>query len=147
MANPYHHALSSVKKWGGAVEDYVQIHHWFDESKAYHGDFRHRALRHHAQGIFECERLFGKTLVLSTGKVIPVRWVGEQHVTEDCGYIPTLSDWVKSIRPEPWMNAPRKLSRELEEETKHEVYLACPDAVDGMQPNDGCKRGDGSVSA
>ena len=23
MAHPYHHALSSVKKWGGTVEDYV----------------------------------------------------------------------------------------------------------------------------
>jgi hypothetical protein len=22
MAHPYHHALSSVRKWGGAVEDY-----------------------------------------------------------------------------------------------------------------------------
>jgi hypothetical protein len=25
MAHPYHHALSSVKKWGGAIEDYIAI--------------------------------------------------------------------------------------------------------------------------
>jgi hypothetical protein len=30
MAHPYHHALSSVKKWGGTVEDYLAVHSWFD---------------------------------------------------------------------------------------------------------------------
>jgi hypothetical protein len=52
MAHPYHHALSSVRKWGGAVEDYIPIHNWFDESKQIIADFRHRALRHHSEGIF-----------------------------------------------------------------------------------------------
>ena len=33
MAHPYHHALSSVRKWGGTVEDYLPIHSWFDASK------------------------------------------------------------------------------------------------------------------
>jgi hypothetical protein len=33
MATPYHHALSSVKKWGGNVEDYLPLHDWFDASK------------------------------------------------------------------------------------------------------------------
>jgi hypothetical protein len=31
------------------------------------------------------------------------RWVGEQHVKEDLGFIPSFADWVKAIRPEPWM--------------------------------------------
>ena len=52
MAHPYHHALASVKKWGGEVSDYMPLHAWFDQSKAIAGDFRHRALRHHAEGIF-----------------------------------------------------------------------------------------------
>jgi hypothetical protein len=46
MAHPYHHSLSSVKKWGGTVADYQHIHDWFDASKAIIADFRHRALRH-----------------------------------------------------------------------------------------------------
>jgi primosomal replication protein N len=46
MAHPYHHALSSVKKYGGKVEDYLAIHEWFDESKMIVADFRYRALRH-----------------------------------------------------------------------------------------------------
>jgi hypothetical protein len=83
MAHPYHHALSSVKKWGGVPEDYIRIHDWFDESKMIIADFRHRALRHHAEGIFLAETIFGSTITLSTSRVIPVRWIGEQHVRED----------------------------------------------------------------
>lgn len=114
MANPYHHSLSSVKKWGGEVNDYLKIHDWFDASKEFFADFRHRALRHHSQGIYECERVFGNTITLSTGRVIPTRWIGEQHVTEDCGFIPSLQDWFIQITPQTWMNKPTKLSKELE---------------------------------
>ena len=59
MAHPYHHALSSVRSWGGSIEDYLAVHAWFDGSKEILADFRHRALRHHAEGIFMSERLFG----------------------------------------------------------------------------------------
>ena len=103
MAHPYHHALSSVQKWGGRIEDYLPVHDWFDASKAFLADFRHRALRHHAEGIFWAEEVFGPTLTNSDGKVIPVRWVGEQHVKEDLGWIPTLADWLREVRPRPWM--------------------------------------------
>ncbi len=103
MAHPYHHALSSVKKWGGSVDDYLDIHNWFDDSKQIIADFRHRALRHHAEGIFMSETIFGVTRTISTGRVIPVRWIGEQHVLEDLGFIPSFADWVKAIRPESWM--------------------------------------------
>jgi hypothetical protein len=84
--------------------------------------------RHHAHGLDRClpgrgwnlrrrpadeidgdevqiitETIFGPTLTLSTGRIIPTRWVGEQHVKEDLGFIPSFADWVKAIRPEPWM--------------------------------------------
>ena len=76
MAHPYHHALSSVQKWGGTPEDYLPLHDWFDASKAFLPDFRHRALRHHAEGIFWCEEVFGHTITNSAGKVVPVRFIG-----------------------------------------------------------------------
>jgi hypothetical protein len=60
MAHPYHHALSSVKKWGGTVDDFMAVHAWFDQSKEITADFRHRALRHHAEGIFMAETIFGR---------------------------------------------------------------------------------------
>ena len=47
MAHPYHHALSSARKWGGTADDYLPLHAWFDDpSKLIVADFRHRALRH-----------------------------------------------------------------------------------------------------
>jgi hypothetical protein len=30
MAHPFHHALSSAKKWGGSPEDYLLLHQWLD---------------------------------------------------------------------------------------------------------------------
>jgi hypothetical protein len=117
MAHPWHHSLSSVKRWGGKPEDYLRVHTWFDASKAFLPDFRHRALRHHAEGIFWAEEVFGVTLTNSEGKVIPVRWVGEQHVKEDLGWIPTLADWLKEVRPRPWMGRTGELS--LSEEEKN----------------------------
>lgn len=105
MAHPWHHAVSSARKYGGKPEDYLEIHSWFDASKGQFADFRHRALRHHAFGIFEAERVFGTTIVNSAGKTVPVRFVGEQHVREDCGgVIPSAQDWLRKIPVKPWMN-------------------------------------------
>lgn len=114
MAHPYHHALSSSKKWGGAVEDYLAIHSWFDASKEIIADFRHRALRHHAEGIFMAETIFGVTITLSSGRVIPTRWVCEQHVTENLGFIPSFADWARAIQPAPWMGRTRKIEPDLD---------------------------------
>ncbi|GIX19176.1 MAG: hypothetical protein KatS3mg120_0852 [Erythrobacter sp.] len=103
MAHCYYHALSSVRKWGGAVDDYLPLHQWFDQSKAILADTRHRALRHHAEGIFMLESLFGATIVNADGRTVPVRLVGEQHVREDLGFIPSFADWARLIAPEAWM--------------------------------------------
>lgn len=76
MAHPLKHARSSAKKFGGQAEDYLAVHNWFDESKAFFADFRHRALRHHAEGIFLSERIFGVTITNSEGNQVPVRYIG-----------------------------------------------------------------------
>lgn len=114
MSHPYHHAVSSARRYGGTPEDYIAIHSWFDESKAFIADVRHRALRHHAEGIFMCEKIFGVTVRNSAGREVPVRFIGEQHVTEDLGRIPSVQDWFACMRVEPWMSrATAKLSRTL----------------------------------
>ena len=66
-------------------------------------DFRHRALRHHSEGIYMLESIFGATITISTGRVLTVRFIGEQHVLEDLGRIPTVADWLGKIQPESWM--------------------------------------------
>jgi hypothetical protein len=107
VAHALKHAQSSAKRFGGTPEDYLPIHNWFDESKAFLADFRHRALRHHAEGIFLCERIFGVSITNSEGKEIPVRYIGEQHVKEDLGRIPAAQDWLTRIKPERWMYGQR----------------------------------------
>ena len=103
MAHCYFHALSSVRKWGGRPEDYLPLHQWFDQSKDILADPRHRALRHHAEGIFMLEALFGATIVNADGRIVPVRLIGEQHVREDLGSIPSFADWARLITPQNWM--------------------------------------------
>lgn len=115
MAACYTHSLSSVKKWGGEPEDYLKIHMFFDETKNHVGDFRHRAIRHHTLGIAQALEVFGEALTLSTGRVIPTRWVCEQHMIEDFGRIPSVQDWLAAMEPQPWMSrGARQLDRELE---------------------------------
>lgn len=144
MADAFHHAQSSVNKWGGIVDDYLPLHRWFDETKEHFADPRHRAIRHHSQGIGWLQDTFGMAITLSTcavcgltedalvhddrdwmietdggphafrAKTIPTRWVGEQHVEEDFGHIPTMADFLRCMTVEEWMvRGARKLSREL----------------------------------
>ena len=109
MSNPWYHAHSSAKRFGGKPEDYLAIHEWFDESKRSFADYRHRALRHHSEGIFEAVRYFGDTITISTCAKIPTRLIGEQHVLEDLQWIPSLKDWLKCIHSQPWMREDAKL--------------------------------------
>jgi hypothetical protein len=118
VSHTYHHAVSSARLYGGKPEDYQAIHNWFDQSKESMADFRHRAVRHHAEGIFECEKVFGITITVGQktlrflgmelkfgGRKIPVRLIGEQHVKEDCGgLIPSRKDWLGRIQPAGWMS-------------------------------------------
>ena len=101
---PWIHSRNSVKRYGGVVEDYMPIHDWFDSTKAAYADFAHRAILHNTFGIFLAEQLFGTTITNSEGKVISVRDIAEDHVKEDTGgRIPTIQDWLKDLKPEPWM--------------------------------------------
>ena len=93
MASPDDHALSSARMFGGTWEDYFLVHDFFDITKVWLSDFRHRACRHHAEGIDMAVSLFGRTLTNSDGKRVSVRLIGEQHMYEDFGLIPTWDDW------------------------------------------------------
>ena len=117
MAHSYHHAVSSARQFGGVPADYQAVHDWLDASKMILADFRHRALRHHAEGCFAAETLFGVTITNSQGRAVPVRLIAEQHIREDLGRIPSFADWVRCIRPDPWMA--RAGSRLAAEEIDH----------------------------
>ena len=99
MTHPVYHAISSARIYGGVWQDYIPVHHYLDATKEAFCDFRHRAMRHHAQGIFWAETIYGHEILNSAGKTVPVRYVGEQHIIEDCGRIPTIDDWLERFHP------------------------------------------------
>jgi hypothetical protein len=137
MSHPLHHAISSKQAWGGEVEDYLPIHNWFDDTKKHMPDQRHRALRHHAEGIFWCEEKFGVYIINSANKMVPVRALGEQHVREDLGFVPTIKDWFENIQPKGWMLRPgegRKKLREIEQNRLDHVAGNVSKDVD-VKPN------------
>jgi len=106
MSKPYIHSLSSVKKFGGVPEDYLEIHNLMDSSKATVADPRHRCLTHTSWFVgFVLERVFGTTITNSDGKVVSVRDVGEQHILEDFGgrFIPTPQDYLQDLPIAEWM--------------------------------------------
>lgn len=121
MSHPYHHSVSSARRFGGVPEDYIAIHSWFDASKRSITDVRHRALRHHTEGIFECEKEFGYTITNSDDVVVPVRLIGEQHVIEDLGRLVSASDWLSGLPRKPWMHRPTRLSRGIAKATTTEI--------------------------
>ena len=78
------HSCLSARRWGGLPEQYYPIHAWFDESKGFYANFRHRALRHHTEGILQAIKLFGPVLRIGRRR-ISVRIIAESHILEDLG--------------------------------------------------------------
>lgn len=113
--NSWFHAVSASKKWGGTPEDYIEIESFIDSSKRSIGDVRHRSLYHHTEGIFLCERLFGRTIQLAGGRLVPVRLIAELHVEEDLGWIPTPKDYIDNMELAKWMSGSVRNTRRIDD--------------------------------
>jgi len=120
------HAKNSVKKWGGNIYDYMPIHDFMDSSKAHIADMRHRALLHSAFGCFLVERVFGDYETLPDGKIVKasyitnsdgkkvgVRDIAEQHIYEDMGWIPSVTDYFKHMKQALWFSLNKNMFRKL----------------------------------
>ena len=64
---------------------------------------------HSAFGIFLLEKVFGTYITNSDNKDVSVRDLGEDHVIQDMGFIPTLDRWFKNMPIEDWMMGKRKI--------------------------------------
>lgn len=102
---PWKHAEASAQKWGGQPSDYIALHDWFDETKQHTGNWTHRALRHHSAGVQWAIERFGHVIINTNGQSIPTKVIAEQHIEEDCAFVPTPSNWLVSLleSPKPWM--------------------------------------------
>lgn len=109
MSNPLVHAERAARKWGGVPEDYLPVHQFFDSTKAHVPDNRHRLILHNSFGIAVAEQVFGLAIINKDGRRVFVREIGQQHVLEDLGTIPTLGDCLHDVRIQPWMAGAHKL--------------------------------------
>lgn len=79
---------------------------------------------HNAFGIFMSESIFGKIIQMPNGEFkrtsyiinsdgahVQVRDLGEEHVLEDLGTIPTLDKCLHSLPLETWMGGMRKVTK------------------------------------
>lgn len=98
---PSIHARNSARKHGGKPDDYIAIHEWFDQTKAHVADMRHRAVLHNSMGIYICAQVFGATRTNADGKTFDVRDIGEDHVIEDLGRIPSLHECLAGMKTIP----------------------------------------------
>lgn len=111
---PYIHAKNSARIFGGKPEDYIKIHDRMDSTKSAEPTVKHRCIFHSAFGIYIIEEIFGNTIINSDNIEVSVRDVAEQHVLEDLGTIPTLSDWLKDMPIKDWMGKPKSITTKIE---------------------------------
>lgn len=109
--NSLYHAKTSVKKWGGKVEDYIKLHEFLDLSKVVCGDHRHRAMLHHTFGVQLACVAFGSFIVNSNGKQVPVREILEKHIIEDLGFLPSADKYLNNMQYQAWMSGKGRSTR------------------------------------
>lgn len=109
MSDYTYHAISSANAFGGAPEDYFEIHRWMDRSRGGTSAILHRMLAHHTQGIQDAIDVFGNTIANSQRRMVSVRLIAEQHVLEDLGFVPTLDHYIELLHCPRWASRRAKL--------------------------------------
>lgn len=111
MAKPLIHAQTSAKKFGGIWQDYEPIHTKMDSSKMSHPKMSHRIIFHSSYGIQLIERLFGMNYPTSN-ESIKTADIAEQHIIEDLGFIPELTEYLDTLNT-PWARIPYRNTTHL----------------------------------
>ena len=104
--NPIVHAESSVKHFGGDINDYIHLHEKMDCSKGWIADNRHRVLTHTMFWIKEVMiPIYGSYITNSEGKRISTKDICERHILEDfkMKFIPTPQDFIQEMDFKDWM--------------------------------------------
>lgn len=107
MANPEIHAKSSVKRWGGKIEDYIGIHELLDSPKETMNNNTSRMLTHNVWFCYKIiPKIFGYNITNSDGKSVDTIDIAMLHVAEDfrMKFVPTVQDYLKHLDVQPWMN-------------------------------------------
>lgn len=106
MANPLIHSRSSVKRWGGRVEDYLPIHELIDSPKSAMNNNTARFMTHNTWFAYTIvPKVFGYNITNSDGKSVDTVDVAMLHICEDfrMKFVPTPQDYLRHMDLQPWM--------------------------------------------
>ena len=107
MANAHLHSVSSVKRWGGKVEDYISLHELIDSPKASMNNNSSRLITHNVWFCYHIiPKIFGYNLINSSGKRVDTIDIAMLHVAEDfrMKFVPTLEDYLKHLSLPDWIH-------------------------------------------
>lgn len=107
MANCLIHSKSSVKRWGGKVEDYLPIHELLDSPKTTMNNNTSRMLTHNIWFCYHIiPKIFGYNITNSDGRSVDTVDIAMLHCAEDFRMqgIPTVQDYLENMVVQPWMN-------------------------------------------
>lgn len=107
MANPLIHSKSSVKRWGGKVEDYLPLHELIDSPKATMNNNSSRALTHNTWFAYTImPKIFGYNIINADGKSVDVVDIAMLHIAEDfrMKFVPTAQDYLQHLQVQAWFN-------------------------------------------
>jgi hypothetical protein len=107
MANPLIHSKSSVKRWGGKVEDYLPLHELIDSPKATMNNNSVRVLTHNTWFAYQImPKIFGYNIINSDGKSVDVVDISMLHIAEDfrMKFVPTPQDYLQHLQVQAWFN-------------------------------------------
>jgi hypothetical protein len=107
MANPLIHSKSSVKRWGGKVEDYLPLHELIDSPKATMNNNSARALTHNTWFAYTImPKIFGYNITNSDGRSVDVVDIAMLHIAEDfrMKFVPTAQDYLQHLQVQAWFN-------------------------------------------
>jgi hypothetical protein len=107
MANPLIHSKSSIKRWGGKVEDYMPIHQILDSPKATMNNNSARVLTHNTWFAYEIiPKIFGYNIINSDGKSVDTVDIAMLHISEDFRHkgVPTPQDYLENLVVQDWFN-------------------------------------------
>lgn len=126
MANPLIHSKSSVKRWGGVVEDYIAIHELIDSPKATMNNNASRALTHNTWFAYTIiPKVFGYNITNSNGKSVDTIDIAMLHILEDfrMKFVPTAQDFLKHLKLPDWIHNGVKLIDNPESIETANVFL------------------------
>lgn len=127
MANPMIHSKSSVKRWGGVVEDYIAIHELIDSPKATMNNNASRLLTHNTWFAYTIiPKVFGYNITNSDGKSVDTIDIAMLHILEDfrMKFVPTPQDFLKHLKLPDWIHNGVKLIDNPESIETANVFLA-----------------------